>query len=164
MPPSTIIHLGHIVAVLRRSPASVEHHHRHHVVVLTELSLKSSARSEFKARHRVERVLNSEVSCVRYLIGRIVKTHDYINRVVLTLPLSVYEGTWTHSPLSLLCITMILRMRRIFFEITTFPNISPYVPWPPCLPKGEIPPRLDVPSLCLSLFSTLFCIRSTFFK
>ena len=32
---------------------------------------------------------------VRYLIGRIVKTYDYINRVMLTLPLSVYEGTWT---------------------------------------------------------------------
>ena len=45
-----------------------------------------------------------------------------INRVVITLPLSVYEGTWTYSPLSLLCITMILRVRRIFFEITTFPN------------------------------------------
>ena len=27
-----------------------------------------------------------------------------------------------HSPLSLLCITMILRVRRKFFEITTFPN------------------------------------------
>ena len=47
-------------------------------------------------------------------IGRIVKTYDYINRVVLTLPLLVYEGTWTHSPLSLLCITMILRVRRKF--------------------------------------------------
>ena len=55
-------------------------------------------------------------------IGRIVKTYDYINRVVLTLPLSVYKGTWTHSPLSLLCITMILHVRRNFFEITTFPN------------------------------------------
>ena len=65
---------------------------------------------------------NSEVSCVRCLIGRIVKTYDYINRVVLTLLLLVYEGTWTHSPLSLLCITMILRVRRNFFEITTFPN------------------------------------------
>ena len=53
-----------------------------------------------------------------------MKTYDYINRVVLMLPLSVYEGTWTHSPLSLLCITMILRVRRIFFEITTFPNSS----------------------------------------
>ena len=40
----------------------------------------------------------------------------------LTLPLSVYEGTWTHSPLSFLCITMILRVRRNFFAITTFPN------------------------------------------
>ena len=29
-----------------------------------------------------------------------MKTYDYINRVVLTLPLSVYEGTWiTLSPL-----------------------------------------------------------------
>ena len=28
-------------------------------------------------------------------IGRIVKMYDYINRVVITLPLSVYEGTWT---------------------------------------------------------------------
>ena len=42
----------------------------------------------------------SEVPCVRYLIGRIVKTYDYINRVVLTLLLTVYEGTWTTlSPL-----------------------------------------------------------------
>ena len=33
-------------------------------------------------------------------IGRIVKMYDYINHVVLTLPLSVYEGTWTTlSPL-----------------------------------------------------------------
>ena len=47
---------------------------------------------------------------------------DYINRVVLTLPLSVYEGTWTHSPLSLLCITMILRVCRNFFEISMLPN------------------------------------------
>ena len=51
-------------------------------------------------RHRAECVLNSEVMYVRYLIGRIVKTYDYINRVVLMLPLSVYEGTWTTlSPL-----------------------------------------------------------------
>ena len=67
-------------------------------------------------------MLNSEVSCVRYLIGRIMKTYDYINRVVLTLPLLVYEGTWTTLSLSLLRITMILRVRRNFFEITTFPN------------------------------------------
>ena len=48
---------------------------------------------EGEEHHRVERVQNTEVPCVRYLIGRIVKTYDYINRVVLTLPLSVYEGT-----------------------------------------------------------------------
>ena len=38
---------------------------------------------------------------VRSVLDRsIVKTYDYINRVVLTLPLSVYEGTWTTlSPL-----------------------------------------------------------------
>ena len=30
----------------------------------------------------------------------IVKTYDYINRAVITLPLTVYEGTWTTlSPL-----------------------------------------------------------------
>ena len=36
MPPSTII-LDNIVAVLRRSPAMVEHQDRHHAVVLMEL-------------------------------------------------------------------------------------------------------------------------------
>ena len=50
------------------------------------------------------------------------KKFDYINNVIEILPLSVYEGTWTHSPLSLLCITMILCARRNFFEITMFPN------------------------------------------
>ena len=45
-------------------------------------------------------MLNLKVSYVRYLIGQIVKTYDYINHVVLMLPLSVYEGTWTTlSPL-----------------------------------------------------------------
>ena len=73
MPPSTIFHL------------------RDHTVVLTELSRKALLdRSSWDV---IE--LNSEVPYVRYLIGRIVKTYEYINRVVLTLPLSVYEGTWT---------------------------------------------------------------------
>ena len=36
MPPSTIV-LDNIVAVLRRSPATVVHQDRHHDVVLTEL-------------------------------------------------------------------------------------------------------------------------------
>ena len=43
-------------------------------------------------------VQNSEVPYMRCLIGWIAKTFDYINRVKLTLPLSVYEGTWTNSP------------------------------------------------------------------
>ena len=51
-----------------------------------------------------------------------MKTYDYINRVVITLPLSVYEGTWTTlSPL----IAMHhhdLACAYEFFEITTFPN------------------------------------------
>ena len=53
-----------------------------------------------------------------------MKTYDYINHVVLTLPLTVYEGTWTNTlPSRCYIITMILRVRRIFvFEITTFPN------------------------------------------
>ena len=74
------------------------HQHRHHAVVLMKLSLDPLLDQEFEGRHRAERVLNSEVSYVRYLIGWIAETFDYINRVILTFPLSVYEGTWTHSP------------------------------------------------------------------
>ena len=48
--------------------------------------------------HRAERVQNSEVSYVWYLIGRNEKTFNYINRVKQMLLLSVYGGTWTHSP------------------------------------------------------------------
>ena len=66
-------------------------------------------------------MLNSEVPCVRYFIGRIVKTYDYINRVVLTLPLSVYKGTWTtlfplvamhHLDGSCVCIGFFLKLLR----------------------------------------------------
>ena len=67
MPPSTILHLDNTVAELRRSLASVEHHHRRHAVMLTELSLDSLLDQEFEERHRAERVLNTEVSYVRYL-------------------------------------------------------------------------------------------------
>ena len=59
---------------------------------------------------------------VRYLIGRIVKTYDYINLVVLTLPLSVYEVRGQYSPLPLLCITMILRVRRKFLKLLHSPT------------------------------------------
>ena len=65
--PSTILHLDNTVAELRRSPASVEQHHRHHAVVLTKLSLDTLLDQEFKGCHRAERVQNSEVPCVWYL-------------------------------------------------------------------------------------------------
>ena len=119
MPPSTVTHLGHIVVVLRQSPAPVTsssaspHHHADGPLPRPQLD------QELEGRRRAERVLNTAFDT---WISWIVKTYDYIDRVVLTLPLSVYEGTWTHSPLSLLCITKILCVRRIFFEITTFPN------------------------------------------
>ena len=92
MPPSTII-LDNIVAVLRRSPATVEHQDRHHTIVLTELSL--GTRLDRSSRDVIELNVckNSQVPCFRCLIGRAVKTYDYINRIVIMLPLSVYEGT-----------------------------------------------------------------------
>ena len=51
--------------------------------MLSELSRDPLLDQELDGRHRAERVLNSEVPCARYLIGRIVKTYDHINRVVL---------------------------------------------------------------------------------
>ena len=68
--------------------------------MLTELIyfLDTLLDQEIEGRHRAERVQNSEVSYVRYSIGRNEKTFDYINRIEQTLPLSVYDGTWTHSP------------------------------------------------------------------
>ena len=61
-------------------------------------------------------MLNSEAPYVRYLIGRIVKTYDYINRVVLTLLLSVYEGMWTTlSPL----VAMHLHDLHTFSSVTS---------------------------------------------
>ena len=59
MPPSTII-LDIIVAVLRRSPATVVHQDRHHAVVLTELFPDTLLDRESGDRHRAERVLKLE--------------------------------------------------------------------------------------------------------
>ena len=53
-----------------------------------------------------------------------MKTYDYINRVVITLPLTVYEGTWTILSLSLLCITMILHVRRKFLKLLRSPTAA----------------------------------------
>ena len=55
-------------------------------------------------------------------IGRIVKTFDYINRVTKRFRFRSTRVRGLHSPLFLLCITMILRVCREIFEITTLPN------------------------------------------
>ena len=80
---------------------------------------------ELEGRHRAESLQNSEVPYVWYSIGRNEKTFDYINRIKQTLPLSIYEGTWTYSsPL----IAMHLLDRScvsigIFLKLhATFPN------------------------------------------
>ena len=77
---------------------TVEHHHRHHAVVLTELSREALLDQELQVRHRAERVLNTEVRTFGARIGWIMKTFDYINRFKIMLPLSVYEGKWKLSP------------------------------------------------------------------
>ena len=103
--------------------------------MLRELSLKG--RLDRSSRDVIELNVCITRRCRTFgtWIGWIAKTFDYINRVMETPPLSVYEGTWTHSPLSLLCITMILRVRRKFFEITTFPNTRGSTKW------GHLPRR-----------------------
>ena len=91
--------------------------------MLTKLSLNT--RLDRSSRDVIELNVckNSEVPYFRCLISRAMKTYDYITRVVLTLPLTVYEGTWTYTlPSRCYAITMILRVRRNFFEITMFPN------------------------------------------
>ena len=51
-----------------------------------------------------------------------MKTYDYINRVVITLPPTVYEGTWTTlSPLVAMHHHDLASAYEIF-EITAFPD------------------------------------------
>ena len=77
--------------------------------MLTELIyfLDTLLDQEGKERHQAERVQNSGG------VVRLVLDRSELEEVRLhhprcqTLPLSVYEGTWTHSPLSLLCISLI---------------------------------------------------------
>ena len=93
--------------------------------MLTKLSLDPLLDEEFEGRHRAERVLYSEVPYVRYLISWIVKTFDYINRVNITPPLSVDEGTSTHSlPLTIMHLLDRSCMSVGFFLKlhATFPN------------------------------------------
>ena len=91
--------------------------------MLTKLSLNT--RLDRSSRDVIELNVcsNSEVPYVRYLIGRIVKTYDYINRVVLNASAIGLRGYVDNTlPSPCYAITMILRVRRNFFEITTFPN------------------------------------------
>ena len=62
MPPSTIVLLDNIIAVLRQSPALVVHHHRHHASVHAGVLtlVVHSAGSESEGRHRAERVQELE--------------------------------------------------------------------------------------------------------
>ena len=61
--------------------------------MLTELSLDTQLDRSSRDVIELNVCKNLEVSCFRCLIGWAMKTYEYINRVVLTLPLSVYEGT-----------------------------------------------------------------------
>ena len=90
--PSIDFQLGYIVVVLRRSPASVTSSPPSTRRRADETLPRPQLDLEFVGRHRAERVHIAEVSYLRCWIGQIVKTYDYINRVVITLPLTVYEG------------------------------------------------------------------------
>ena len=80
-PPFTDFHLGHIVVVLRRSPASVTSPSPSSRRRADETLPHPQLDQEYEGRHRDERVQMAEVSCIRYLIGWIAKTFDYINCV-----------------------------------------------------------------------------------
>ena len=90
--------------------------------MLTELSLDPLLGQEFEGRHRAERVLNTEVPYVRYLDREDVRLHQ---PRCAKLPLSVYEGTWTHSP-RLVAMHLLDRscmIVGIFLKLhATFPN------------------------------------------
>ena len=81
VPPSTILHLGHIVVVLRRSPALVTSSSPSQCRRADKTLPRPQLDLEFVGRHRAERVQIAEVLCIRYLIGWIAKTFEYINRI-----------------------------------------------------------------------------------
>ena len=86
--------------MLRRSPAPVASSRSSPRRRADGTLPRHFAGSESGDRHRAEHVLELGGAVVSVLDRSIMKTYDYINRVVKTLPLTVYEGTWTTlSPL-----------------------------------------------------------------
>ena len=86
-------------------------------------SLDTLLDREFMGRHRAERVLNSEVPYVRYLDRsdrEDVQLHQPRCHNASAYGLRGYVDNTL--PSRCYAITMILRVRRNFFEITTFPN------------------------------------------
>ena len=124
MPPSTIVLLDNIVAVLWRSPAIVEHQDRHHAVVLTELL--PEALLDRSSGCVIELYVCQELGGAGVTVlgsvepGRRTTTSSTLRQrfrfglrgyVDNTLPSRCYA-----SP------RWILRVRRNFFEITVFSN------------------------------------------
>ena len=111
--------------MLRRSPAEIVlHQHRHHAVVLPELIYYFArfAGSRRRGRHQAERVQNSEVPCVRYL-DRSDHEDVRLHQPRHNAPTFGLRGYVDYTlPSHCYAITMILRVRRKFIEITTFPN------------------------------------------
>ena len=72
VPPSSLYTPIIVLRCLGETLREPLHHHRHHAIVLMELIyfLDTLLDQEGEGRHRAERVQNSEVSYVRYLIGR----------------------------------------------------------------------------------------------
>ena len=60
--------------------------------MLTKLSLDTLLDREFVRCHQDERVQIAEVTYFWYYDRSIMKTYDYINRIVIMLLLTVYEG------------------------------------------------------------------------
>ena len=101
------------------------------------------AGSEPEERHRGVRVLRTRrCRSNSAWIGQIGKTYDYFLYVVSTLPLRSTRVRRSYSPLSLLCITMILRVRRKILKLLRSPTSIP----------THLPHRMHL-SICLSTYT-----------
>ena len=120
MPPSTKV-LDNIVAVLRRSPATVEHQDRHHAVVLMKLFPDILLDRSTGDVIELNVCKNLEVACVRYLDRsdrEDVRLHQPRCHNASAYGLRGYVDNTL--PSRCYAITMILRVRRKFFEIACY--------------------------------------------